>query len=62
MNTRKAGRIAGVSFVAFIATAFAATKIDLSPATSQLAGFVGAFLGSLVANGRRARKTGDKNK
>lgn len=56
MNTRKAGKIAGVSFVAFIATAFAATKIDLSPAASQLAGFVGAFLGSLVANGRRGKR------
>ena len=60
MNTPKAGKIAGVAFVGFIATAFAATKFDLSPATSQLAGFVGAFLGSLAANFRRPRKSGDK--
>ncbi|MGI8744817.1 MAG: hypothetical protein ACR2NN_20050 [Bryobacteraceae bacterium] len=62
MNTRKAGKIAGVSFVAFIATAFAATKINFSPAAAQLAGFAGAFLGSLVANGRRSKKTDEKIK
>ena len=59
MNTRKAGKIAGVAFVGFVATAFAATKFDFSPATSQLAGFLGAFVGSLAANIRRPKKSGD---
>ncbi len=58
MNTPKAGKIAGVAFASFIVTAFAATKFDLSPATSQLAGFVGALLGSLVAKGRRPKRPG----
>ncbi len=58
MNTRKAGKVAGVAFVGFVATAFAATKFDFSPATSQLAGFLGAFVGSLAANVRRPRKSG----
>ena len=59
MNTPKAGKIAGVAFVGFIATAFAATKFDFSPATSQMAGFVGALLGSLVANVRRPKRSRD---
>jgi uncharacterized membrane protein YeaQ/YmgE (transglycosylase-associated protein family) len=60
MNTPKAGKIAGVAFVGFIATAFAATKFDFSPAASQLAGFVGALIGSVVARGRRPKKSADK--
>ncbi len=62
MNTRKAGKIAGVAFVGFVATAFAATKFDFSPATSQLAGFLGAALGSLAANLQRPKKSGDNIK
>jgi len=59
MNTPKAGKIAGVAFVAFVATAFAATKVNLSPAVSQMAGFVGAFIGSMVANAGGRKKDED---
>jgi hypothetical protein len=48
-------KIAGVSLTGFVAASFLADKVQLNPAASQLAGFAGAFLGTLIA-GRRKRR------
>jgi nitric oxide synthase oxygenase domain/subunit len=47
-------KIAGLSLAGFAVAAVAADKINVGPVASQLAGFAGAFIGTLVAR-RRAR-------
>src|SRR5437660_6233475 len=49
-------KIAGAGFIGFCALSLAADTVDLNPMASQVAGFIGAFLGSLVA-GRRSKRT-----
>ena len=55
MKISKITKVAGASLLGFCAVSLAADKISLNPLASQMAGFAGAFLGSLVAK-RRARK------
>ena len=50
-------KIAGLSFVGFCAVSVAVDRASLSPVTSQLAGFCGAFVGALIG-GRGARQPG----
>ena len=56
MKISRMTKIAGASLIGFCAVSFGADKINLTPAASQLAGFVGAFLGSLAAQRRRTSK------
>lgn len=53
MAISRLSKIAGVGLIGFCAVSIAADKADLSPALSQIMGFTGAFLGSLVAGRRR---------
>ncbi|HTJ86896.1 MAG TPA: hypothetical protein VL349_06525 [Terriglobales bacterium] len=50
-------KIAGLSFVGFCAVSVAVDRASLSPVTSQLAGFCGAFVGALIG-GRGASRQG----
>ncbi len=52
-------KIAGLSFVGFCAVSVAVDRASLSPVTSQLAGFCGAFVGALIG-GRGARRQGEE--
>jgi uncharacterized membrane protein YeaQ/YmgE (transglycosylase-associated protein family) len=52
VQVSRIAKIAGVTFVGFCAASIAADKGNLGPVASQLAGFVGAFVGSLVARKR----------
>jgi uncharacterized membrane protein YeaQ/YmgE (transglycosylase-associated protein family) len=47
-------KIAGASLIGFCAVSFGADKANLTPMASQIAGFVGAFVGTLVAQRRRS--------
>lgn len=51
-------KVAGLSLAGFCAVSLMADKVAVSPETSQLAGYCGAFLGALVGRtrGRRAAK------
>jgi uncharacterized membrane protein YeaQ/YmgE (transglycosylase-associated protein family) len=57
MKVSRITKVAGASLVGFVAVALVADKASAGQAASQAAGFVGAFLGSLVAS-RRTRKDG----
>ena len=52
MRVSRIAKIAGATFVGFCAASVAADKGNFGPAVSQLAGFVGAFVGTLVARRR----------
>ena len=54
MKISRMTKIAGASLIGFCAVSIGADKVNLNPMTSQIAGFVGAFLGSLVAQRRRS--------
>jgi uncharacterized membrane protein YeaQ/YmgE (transglycosylase-associated protein family) len=59
MKVSRITKVAGAGLVGFVAVAFTADKVNAAPVLSQMAGFVGAFLGSVIA-GRRvttARKS-----
>jgi hypothetical protein len=45
-------KVAGLSLAGFCAVSLVADKVAVSPETSQLAGYCGAFLGALVGRGR----------
>jgi hypothetical protein len=53
MKVSRITKIAGLSVVGFCVTAAAADKINLNPMAAQIAGFVGAFVGTLVGGRRR---------
>ncbi len=53
MRISRLSKIAGLGLVGFCAVSIAADKANLSPVLSQVMGFAGAFLGSLVAGRRR---------
>ena len=55
MKVARIAKIAGLSVAGFCLSAAAADKINLNPAASQLAGFAGAFLGTLFARRRTKR-------
>jgi uncharacterized membrane protein YeaQ/YmgE (transglycosylase-associated protein family) len=49
-------KIAGLSFAGFVAASIVADKVNLNPLASQIAGFAGAFFGTLVGRRRPARR------
>ncbi len=53
MNVKRISKIAGVAFAGFCAASFGADKANLAPVAAQLAGFIGAFAGTLVASNRK---------
>jgi len=53
MKLSRITKVAIGSLVGFCAVSLGADKIPLNPLASQVAGFAGAFLGSLVAQRRR---------
>jgi len=62
MKVKTAVKTAGLSFAGYALASMFADKLPLNPAATQLAGFVGAFLGTLVAPWReqhRQRTNGD---
>jgi hypothetical protein len=54
MRVSRITKIAGITLVGFCAASVVADKVNLNPLNSQMAGFVGAFLGTLI--GRRRVK------
>jgi hypothetical protein len=62
MKASKISKVAGLSFLGFCVAAATADKVNLNPLASQVAGFVGAFVGSLVATGRRSKTSQPEEK
>lgn len=54
MNVSRISKVAGVGVAGFIVAAGVADRLNIAPNLAQVAGFVGAFVGSLVANRRTA--------
>jgi hypothetical protein len=52
MKISRITKVAGASLLGFCAVSLAADKLPLNPVASQVAGFAGAFLGSLFAKTR----------
>ena len=57
MNVSRISKIAGLSLAGFVAATFIADKENVGPILTNLAGAVGATLGTLVARTRRASKS-----
>ena len=57
VNASRIAKIAGLSLTGVVVASIAADKANLGPVASQLAGFAGAFIGSLVAKRRTSEKT-----
>ena len=55
MKISKITKVAGAGLFGFVAVSLASDKANLAPLVSQIAGFAGAFVGSLVAK-RRTKK------
>jgi hypothetical protein len=53
MKFSRITKVAGASLVGFCAVSLVADKVNASNVISQTAGFVGAFVGSLVASRRQ---------
>src|SRR5690348_4863803 len=56
MKISKITKVAGAGLLGFCAVSLAADKVNLTPVVSQIAGFAGAFVGSLVAKMRTKKK------
>jgi hypothetical protein len=56
VNASRIAKIAGLSLTGAVVASIAADKANLGPVASQLAGFAGAFIGSLVARGRKSQE------
>lgn len=54
MKFSRITKVAGAGLVGFCAVSLAADKANVSNVLSQTAGFVGAFVGSLVASRRHS--------
>ncbi len=50
-------KIAALSLAGAVVASIAADKVNLGPIASQVAGFAGAFFGTLVARRRMSEKT-----
>jgi hypothetical protein len=61
MKVSKITKVAGASLLGFCALSLAADKLPLNPLASQIAGFAGAFLGSLFAKTSSKTKPADRN-
>jgi uncharacterized membrane protein YeaQ/YmgE (transglycosylase-associated protein family) len=57
VNASRISKIAGLSLAGVVVASIAADKANLGPVASQIAGFAGAFIGTLVARRRPSRKT-----
>jgi hypothetical protein len=57
VNASRISKIAGLSLAGVVVASIAADKANLGPAASQIAGFAGAFIGTLVARRRTSKKT-----
>ena len=57
MNASRISKIAGLSLAGVVVASIAADKANLGPVASQIAGFAGAFIGTLVARRRSSKKT-----
>ena len=62
MKVSKITKVAGASLLGFCAVSLAADKLPLNPVASQVAGFAGAFLGSLAARIRSKGRRGVPSK
>src|ERR1700736_4676096 len=61
VKTARIAKIAGLSLAGFVAASMVADKVNLNPLASQMAGFAGAFLGTLAGRRRRAlRRIADR--
>src|SRR5947208_51501 len=60
MKVSRIAKVAGASLAGFVTVALVADKVNAGQAASQVAGFVGAFLGSLAA-GRQSRGSESAN-
>jgi hypothetical protein len=49
-------KIAGLTLAGFVAASVAADKVNLNPLVSQIAGFAGAFLGTLAGGWQAERR------
>ena len=56
MKTARITKIAGLSFAGFVVASIVADKGNLNPLASQIAGFAGAFVGTLVGRRRAIRR------
>jgi hypothetical protein len=56
VKTARITKIAGLSFAGFVIASIVADKGNLNPLASQIAGFAGAFVGSLVGRRRAIRR------
>ena len=57
VKTARIAKIAGLSLAGFVAASMVADKVNLNPLASQIAGFAGAFIGTLAGRRRRLRRT-----
>jgi hypothetical protein len=57
VNASRIAKIAGLSLTGVVVASIAADKANLGPVASQIAGFAGAFVGSLVASRRKSQET-----
>jgi hypothetical protein len=57
VNASRISKIAGLSLAGVVVASIAADKANLGPVASQVAGFAGAFIGSLVARRRKPQET-----
>jgi hypothetical protein len=56
MKISRISKIAGASLLGFCAVSLGVDKANLAPVAWQVAGFVGAFLGSMAAQRREFKK------
>jgi hypothetical protein len=56
MKMSRMSKIAGAGLLGFCAVSLGMDKANLAPVASQVAGFVGAFLGSMAAQRREFKK------
>ena len=56
VKTAGIAKIAGLSFAGSVAASIVADKGNLNPLASQIAGFAGAFVGTLVGRRRAIRR------
>jgi hypothetical protein len=61
VKTARIAKIAGLSLAGFVAASMVADKVNLNPLASQVAGFAGAFLGTLAGRRRRLRRVADRS-
>jgi hypothetical protein len=60
MKISRISKIAGAGLLGFCAVSLGVDKANLAPVASQVAGFVGAFLGSMAAQRRELKRQAGK--